>query len=178
MPSKKKNEIFETDEVDDVGENEIVEEPAIDVPEEPVKKVRKKRVLSEEQKERLRAQLAVGRATSLANRRKKKQLTEMAKEKQKEAKDEELMAHLESKKLKGNLAKENERLRLKLKDLESQKRENRPDTPPPKKEPEPEPIKKMVTIKEEIAKPVVAKPVQPRQSLLPMGLKLSDIYRM
>jgi len=177
MPSKKKNEIFETDEVDDVGENEIVEEPAIDVPEEPVKKVRKKRVLSEEQKERLRAQLKKGRETSLANRRKKKQLTEMAKEKQKEAKDEELMKHLESKKLKGNLAKENERLKLKLKDLESRQERKRPDTPP-KKEPEPEPIKKMVTIKEEIAKPVVAKPVQPRQSLLPMGLKLSDIYRM
>ena len=176
MPSKKKSEIFETDEVDDVEENEVVE-PEIEEPvvEEPVKKVRKKRVLSEEQKERLRAQLKKGRETSLANRRKKKQLNDMTKEKIKEQKDEELMAHLESKKLKGNLAKENERLRLKLKDIESRQERKRPVTPPPIKE-EPKAVKKLETIKEE---PVIAEPIiAPRQSLLPMGFKLTDIYRM
>ena len=172
---KKTNEIFETDEVAEAevaeAEAEEVEEPIV----EPPKKVKKKRVLSEEQKERLREQLKKGRQTSLANRRKKKQLNDMNKEKIKEQKDEELMKHLESKKLKGNLAKENELLKLKLKEYET-KRE-RPASPKTVKPP-------LETIKEEVKEEVKHEPKAPkpvilkRTSLLPNGLKLSDLYRM
>jgi hypothetical protein len=59
---------------------EVVEEPVVaEEPVAPIKKERKKRVLTEEQKERLRENLKRGRETSLANRQRKKKLKEIEK---------------------------------------------------------------------------------------------------
>ena len=95
--TKKQSELFEDGEDDVVPEgiqNEEPEQP------KPTKKPRKKRVLTEEQKEKLREQLARGRAKSLETRRRNKKIKDMEKEKARDAKDAELYEHLKKKKTK------------------------------------------------------------------------------
>ena len=69
----------------DTEEQEILETP------KPQKKPRKKRVLSEQDKERLRQNLKVGRQTALANRQ-KKALINKALKKEKEEEDDKFLA--------------------------------------------------------------------------------------
>ena len=59
---------------------EVVAAPTPEPAETAPKKIKKKRVITDAERERLRANLAKGRATSLANRRKKMQLKKIAKE--------------------------------------------------------------------------------------------------
>ena len=139
-------EIF--DESLPVPENEIVQEaPApetdnkADAPDptpEPVaevvtvKKTKKKRVLTDAEKERLKANLAKGRATSLANRRKKAQLKKIALEEKSKEEDERIFQAYKKKRKPKELEDENDSLKKQLADLKlqfetSKKREEEPD---------------------------------------------------
>jgi len=102
MPKKSKKEVFEAPS-DDESETTptpapvpVVEDSPVE-PEKPVKKARKKRVLTEEQKEKLKANLAKGRATSLANRQRKAKLKEIEKLETVSAQDKKIKAHIEAK---------------------------------------------------------------------------------
>lgn len=99
MVKKSKTEVFENAS-DDEGETtptptpEVVEEVAEVA---PVKKARKKRVMTEEQKAKLVANLAKGRATSLANRQRKAKLKEIEKMETVTAQDKKIKKHIEEK---------------------------------------------------------------------------------
>ena len=125
-------EVF--DEPVSLPENEIVQEaPApetddkADAPEpapepEPEKvvapkKTKKKRVLSPEEKERLKANLAKGRATSLANRRKKAQLKKIALEEKSKEEDERIFQAYKKKRAPKELEEENDSLKKQLDEL-------------------------------------------------------------
>ena len=126
-----KVEIF--DEPVPVPENEVVQDTApketddkADAPEpEPEavaevvapKKTKKKRVLSPEEKERLKANLAKGRATSLANRRKKAQLKKIALEEKSKEEDERIFQAYKKKRKPAELEDENAKLKKQLDDL-------------------------------------------------------------
>jgi len=122
------------DEPVSLPENEIVQEaPApetddkADAPEpapepEPEKvvapkKTKKKRVLSPEEKERLKANLAKGRATSLANRRKKAQLKKIALEEKSKEEDERIFQAYKKKRKPAELEDENAKLKKQLDEL-------------------------------------------------------------
>jgi len=122
------------DEPVSLPENEIVQEaPApetddkADAPEpapepEPEKvvapkKTKKKRVLSPEEKERLKANLAKGRATSLANRRKKAQLKKIALEEKSKEEDERIFQAYKKKRAPKELEEENDSLKKQLDEL-------------------------------------------------------------
>ena len=126
-----KVEIF--DEPVPVPENEVVQDtapketddkaPAAEPEPEPVaevvapKKTKKKRVLSPEEKERLKANLAKGRATSLANRRKKAQLKKIALEEKSKEEDERIFQAYKKKRKPAELEDENAKLKKQLDDL-------------------------------------------------------------
>jgi len=102
MPKKSKKEVFEAPS-DDESETTptpapvpVVEDSPVE-PEKPVKKARKKRVLTEEQKEKLKANLAKGRATSLANRQRKAKLKEIEKLEKVTEQDKKIKKHIEEK---------------------------------------------------------------------------------
>jgi myosin heavy subunit len=97
MPKKSKAEVFQ-DPSDDEGEKTPTPAPVPVVEEvKPIKKVRKKRVLTEEQKEKLKANLAKGRATSLANRQRKAKLKEIEKLEKVTEQDKKIKKHIEEK---------------------------------------------------------------------------------
>ena len=122
MAKKKQSELFEQteEEMEEVEEEEVEE---VEAPPPPAKKPRKKRVLTEEQKEKLRENLKKGREKSLETRRRNKQLKSMDKDKAKDAKDAELYEHLKAKKEKVSREKksavsENESLKKRLDEME------------------------------------------------------------
>ncbi len=123
-----KDEIF--DELIPIPENEVVQEaPAPETddkadapepePEEVVapKKKKSKRVLTEAEKERLKANLAKGRATSLANRRKKAQLKKIALEEKSKEEDERIFQAYKKKRKPAELEDENAKLKKQLDEL-------------------------------------------------------------
>ena len=122
-------EVF--DEPVSLPENEIVQEaPAQETDDkadaaepEPVaevvtpKKTKKKRVLTDAEKERLKANLAKGRATSLANRRKKAQLKKIALEEKSKEEDERIFQAYKKKRAPKELEEENDSLKKQLDEL-------------------------------------------------------------
>ena len=112
---------------------------------EKPKKTRKKRVLTEAQKEQLKINLAKGRATSLANRQKKKKLKDIAKEEQTIEEDTKIFENLKKKLTGKQLAEENQKLKAELAELKAAKaKPERPPTPTPEsaenKKVEPQPM--------------------------------------
>ena len=102
MVKKTKKEVFENAS-DDEGETTPTPTPTPTPVEEVaevapvVKKARKKRVMTEEQKAKLVANLAKGRATSLANRQRKAKLKEIEKMETVTAQDKKIKKHIEEK---------------------------------------------------------------------------------
>ena len=138
------NEIFEDKEKAPAPEPAPAPAPAPEpVPvQTEVKKKKPKRVISDEQRQRLKENLAKGRATSLANRQKKAKLKKIKKEEDSKADDEKIFESLKKKlqpdALKGEndtLKKELEMLRSEMRSMKERKVE-RPSTPPPKAKPE------------------------------------------
>ena len=128
--TEEKNEIFEekVDTTASVIAEEIAAEP------KPEKKKKAKRVISEAEKERLRANLAKGRATSLANRKKKAQLRKIKKEEDSKADDEKIFEALQKKLKPKQLEGENARLKEELENLRNEMNSMRESKakPPPK----------------------------------------------
>jgi len=118
--SSNEEPIFESNEVIEVAEPvkehvEPVEVAEVKAETEvKAKPVKKKRVLTEEQKERLRAQLKKGRETSLANRKKKAQLKKIDKEDKNKADDEKIYQAMKKKLRPSELETENADLRRQL----------------------------------------------------------------
>tara|TARA_R110000803_G_C11978953_1_gene320504 strand:+ start:332 stop:916 length:585 start_codon:yes stop_codon:yes gene_type:complete len=84
------------------------------------KKTKKKRVLTDQEKERLKANLAKGRATSLANRRKKAQLKKIALEEKSKEEDEKIFQAYKKKRKPAELIDENESLKKQLAEMKMQ----------------------------------------------------------
>tara|TARA_R110000824_G_scaffold6730_5_gene31059 strand:+ start:779 stop:1366 length:588 start_codon:yes stop_codon:yes gene_type:complete len=84
------------------------------------KKTKKKRVLTDEEKERLKQNLAKGRATSLANRRKKAQLKKIALEEKSKDEDEKIFQAYKKKRKPAELMDENESLKKQLAEMKMQ----------------------------------------------------------
>jgi len=126
MGKKKQSELFEQteEEMEEVEEEEVEEvEEVEEAPPPPAKKPRKKRILTEAQKEKLRENLKKGREKSLETRRRNKQLKSMDKDKARDAKDAELYEHLKAKKEKvarekKSAVSENEALKKRLDEME------------------------------------------------------------
>ena len=100
-----------------VKEVKVEEEPLLpdieDTVVEPTK-IKKKRILTPEAKQRLLDNLARGRATSLAKRKKNAQLRKIAKEEQNQAEDDRIFQALKKKQRPKELEDENIRLREEL----------------------------------------------------------------
>jgi uncharacterized phage infection (PIP) family protein YhgE len=127
-------EVF--NELPSIPENEVVQEVspvktevaagAEEKQTEPVaevvapKKTKKKRVLTDEEKERLKANLAKGRATSLANRRKKAQLKKIALEEKAAEEDEKIFQAYKKKRKPAELEEENSKLKKQLDEMRMQ----------------------------------------------------------
>ena len=94
---------------------ELTPEPAETAP----KKIKKKRVITDAERERLRANLAKGRATSLANRRKKMQLKKIAKEEKCKNDDDRIFEAMKKKRNAKDLSAENDSLRQQLAELKA-----------------------------------------------------------
>ena len=142
------------EEVKDI--EEVVEKPVKMAP------VKKKRVITEAQKAKLVENLRKGRETSLANRKKKAKLNELAKQEKMVEDDHKIFEALKRKLKPKELEDENAMLKKELAELKSAKKApaaERPKTPAP--EPEPEVVKP-------IAKPVVNPPMTTRQKMKKM----------
>ena len=142
------------EEVKDI--EEVVEKPVKMAP------VKKKRVVTEAQKAKLIENLKKGRLTSLANRKKKAKLNELAKQEKMVEDDHKIFEALKRKLKPKELEDENAMLKKELAELKSAKKApaaERPKTPAP--EPEPEVVKP-------IAKPVVNPPMTTRQKMKKM----------
>jgi len=131
--TEEKNEIFEekVEKVEKVEEDttaSVIAEP------KPEKKKKAKRVISEAEKERLKANLAKGRATSLANRKKKAQLRKIKKEEDSKADDEKIFEALQKKLKPKQLEGENARLKEELEKLRNEMHNMKESKakPPPK----------------------------------------------
>ena len=98
---------------------EVVAAPTPEPAETAPKKIKKKRVITDAERERLRANLAKGRATSLANRRKKMQLKKIALETKTAEEDEKIFQSYKKKRSGKELAEENDSLRQQLAELKA-----------------------------------------------------------
>ena len=129
---------------------EVVEEP---VKLAPVKK--KKRVLTDAQKAQLAENLKKGRETSLANRKKKAKLNEIAKQEKMVEEDTRIFENLKKKLKPKELEDENALLKKELAELRAMKKaevkEERPKTPAPEE-------RKPEEKKAELPKPIAKKP--------------------
>ena len=145
------------EEVKDI--EEVVEKPVKMAP------VKKKRVVTEAQKAKLIENLKRGRETSLANRKKKAKLNELAKQEKMVEDDHKIFEALKRKLKPKELEDENAMLKKELQELKAMKKaevkQERPKTPAPEPEPEPEVVKP-------IAKPVVNPPMTTRQKMKKM----------
>ncbi len=129
--NEEKNEIFEE------KVEAVVEAPPAAEAEAvaPVKKKKAKRVISDAQREKLKQNLAKGRATSLANRQKKAQLRKIKKEEESKADDEKIFQSLKKKLQPDVLKGENDTLKKELEILKNEMkimREQSKATPAPK----------------------------------------------
>ena len=124
------------------------------------KKPKKKRVLTEAQKDQLKANLAKGRATSLANRQKKKKLKEIDKEEKTIQEDEKIFENLKKKLSSKQIAEENTSLKAQLAELKANlakpKKVERPVTPTPK-EPENKKVVEPMPVIPEVKKALTGK---------------------
>ena len=147
------------EEVKDI--EEVVEKPVKMAP------VKKKRVVTEAQKAKLIENLRKGRETSLANRKKKAKLNELAKQEKMVEDDHKIFEALKRKLKPKELEDENAMLKKELQELRAAKKaevkQERPKTPAPEPEPEPEP-----EVIKPIAKPVVNPPMTTRQKMKKM----------
>ena len=153
---------------------EVVEEVA---PPPKTKPVRKKRVLTEEERERLRENLKKGRETALRNRQKRALANKIEREEMEKQRDQKIAKHLlgvvpekekieeikeEIKTLKseGGHGEEIKELKSQIKILTDvlQGVINKQNTKPKKEEPEPEPVKEEVPKHETNYKIEPAKP--------------------
>lgn len=98
---------------------EVVAAPTPEPAETAPKKIKKKRVITDAERERLRANLAKGRATSLAKRRKKAQLKKIALEAKTAEEDEKIFQSYKKKRSGKELAEENDSLRQQLAELKA-----------------------------------------------------------
>ena len=144
------------EEVKDI--EEVVEKPVKMAP------VKKKRVVTEAQKAKLIENLKRGRETSLANRKKKAKLNEIAKQEKMVESDNKIFEALKRKLKPKELEDENAMLKKELAEIKAMKKApaaERPKTPAPEPEPEPEVVKPIV-------KPVVKPPMTARQKMKQM----------
>ena len=153
--TEEKNEIFEekVEKVEKVEEDttaSVIAEP------KPEKKKKAKRVISEAEKERLKANLAKGRATSLANRKKKAQLRKIKKEEESKADDEKIFEALQKKLKPKQLEGENARLKEELEKLRNEMHNMKESKakPPPKQ--------KLIQVLE--TPQVIERPIKDRKS--------------
>jgi len=91
-------EVFENNEEEVYEVEEVEEEEKIDEIVEPPKRDKRKRQLTDAQKEKLRENLKRGRETALANRRRKAKLRAIEKEEKITADEQKLLDALEKKK--------------------------------------------------------------------------------
>ena len=163
--SEEKEEVFEEKAVKEEAPVEIKDverkpEPEVkdieEVVEEPVKMApvkKKKRVLTDAQKAQLAENLKKGRETSLANRKKKAKLNEIAKQEKMVEEDTRIFENLKKKLKPKELEDENALLKKELAELRAMKKaevkEERPKTPAPE-ERKPE---KKAELPKPIAKP-------------------------
>ena len=145
------NKVFEID--SDVEEHVTEEQespsaPKVEIEEKPVKKPRKKRILTEEAKEKLLKNLEAGRKKAMENRQKKSEEKRIIKKK----KDEDELSHKnklrqdldEMKKMMQNLIEENSKLK-KSTPLQPIKEEAEPQAKQPEPQAkQPEPVKPVV----------------------------------
>lgn len=161
MVKKSKKEVFQDPSDDEATPVVDIE----DVVETPVKKVRKKRILTEEQKEKLKANLAKGRATSLANRQRRAKLKEIEKLETVTAQDKKIKKHIEEKEKK---SRSNDNYEAEIAELKRQIA-SKPKTMP--KIEEEEPANKVIKPKKKVSfesEPVVAeKPPTPAPTPAP-----------
>lgn len=199
---KKQSELFEEEIEEEIEVAEEVVVPEVADIEDVVKpkKVRKKRVLTEIQKEKLRENLKKGREKSLETRRRNKELKNMKKDKTKEAEDDELLKHLTEKKekktiVKNTIVSENEALKKRLDEMEerfssmnskklSSIKEDETETPSDRKNIENLKKSQSQTIEKSPKKTDLPsiyeppKPVKIHSSLLAGGLSLDDLRLM
>ena len=164
------------DEADNEGN--LAPEPE---PEPPKKKsgyVKKgRKPLSEEQKQRLRENLAKGRAKSLEIRRRKAQLKKIEKADKVTEEEEKIYNNIQRKKQK---AKDNDELLKQIEELKAQLRnKEKPAPPPPPPPPQPKETKKedlklevqqlepQEPKKQPKPKPVIVKPPAPKNNIVP-----------
>ena len=121
------------------------------------KKVKKKRIISPEQKAKLLDNLARGRATSLAKRKKNAQLRKIKKEEIDQAEDEKIFQNLKRKQRPKELESENAKLKEELAALKLSMSKPKEDKKPPQKLIE---IRSRPTIIEHENKVVKPKPVE------------------
>ena len=151
---KPQTEIFEgtetvnKKEIKELEETDTITEMPDAIPEKFVKQRKKRAPLSDEQKERLKLQLAKGRATSLANRQKKATLKKIEKEEKITEQEDKIFKAIEKKKNsskdQSNLLNEIDELKRKL--AEKEQPQAPAETPQkPKKERKPKQIKKPIT---------------------------------
>ena len=135
-------------EIKELEETDTITEMPDAIPEKFVKQRKKRAPLSDEQKERLKLQLAKGRATSLANRQKKATLKKIEKEEKITEQEDKIFKAIEKKKNsskdQSNLLNEIDELKRKL--AEKEQPQAPAETPQkPKKERKPKQIKKPIT---------------------------------
>jgi len=130
VPIKKKTK--KVKEVEDDKEQLLPED---ETPMVTPKKVKKKRVITPEQKAKLLENLAKGRATSLAKRKKNAQLRKIKKEEIDQEEDEKIFQNLKRKRKPKELEDENAQLKKQLADLKlsmSKPKEEKKVVPPQK----------------------------------------------
>ena len=185
MSDNDENILFEVQPVSDFEESEASSEeetaPEVEeveevepepVPEPEPSKIQRtktgriKKKASPRTKERLRNQLAKGRAKSLEIRRRNKKLREVSKRKKIDAEDEILLKELQERKSNQELQEEINLLRNQLKNGKVPEKELKL---PPKPAPEPRGNKPSAPA------PITAQPVKNIKSLLPGGFTLSQL---
>ena len=163
MPKKQKpkaeDPIFE-------GETPKVEEetapPSCEIPPEPVSEIKgdnltkKKRVLSDETKARLKEQLKKGRETALANRQRKAQVKKIDKQETVDKQEKKIIeAAVKSQKIKSVVDPEVEALRKELAELKSKQQPQSPVADPVSKKQKPPSKSPKVAIKKQLDNHVV-----------------------
>lgn len=145
----KEKELFETPESPKDEHSIPVPEP---VTETKAKKPRKKRVMTEEQREAMKANLAKGRATALANRQRKAQVKKIKKQTEVDEQEKLIVEHAKKKQSNKNANEELEKLRAELAAIKAERvseKKQKPVKPVEVVEPPKKKEKKPVVVKEE-----------------------------
>ena len=143
----KEKELFETPESPKDEHSIPVPEP---VTETKAKKPRKKRVMTEAQREAMKANLAKGRATALANRQRKAQVKKIKKQTEVDEQEKLIVEHAKKKQSNKNANEELEKLRAELAAIKAERVAEKKQKPvKPVEVVEPPKEKKPVVVKEE-----------------------------